>query len=142
MSIDLVTYALLKKQLAAAAGGIAEAIVENGHLILIGVDGTRYDCGDLNIPTIEDDVVARDSVWSSERIVEYHEDNSLDEAEVEVIVNKVTQALMNEAVPDFIFGDEALSLIDGGVADFHDPDLLYGTDADGEAKGIEFIGGE
>ena len=65
MSFDYITYALLKKKISSAAGGIQGAKVENGHLIIIGADGIEYDCGDLGIPTIDDAATSTSTIWSS-----------------------------------------------------------------------------
>lgn len=123
MSFDIVTYALLKKQIAAAAGGISDAKVENGHLILVGIDGTEYDCGDLGIPTLDDTQIATDVVWSSQKIV----DSIPSQKTIEQIATEIAKE------NSIIFGGESYDMIIGGKANFDEPDTLIATGEAGES---------
>lgn len=105
MSFDIVTYALLKKRM---SGGIASTKIENGHLILVGTDGTEYDCGDLGIPTIDDENVSSTTIWSSQKIME-----AIPSEEAIAQIAKET--------------NETYDYIIGGTADFNETDILIAT---------------
>ena len=139
MSFDYITYALLKKKISSAAGGIQGAKVENGHLIIIGADGIEYDCGDLGIPTIDDAATSTSTIWSSQKIVDYHNEH-FDETKIRAIALDVTEDALGELMPSAILGGyagESLDIIDGGRANIIEKDTLYGMDADEEPISID-----
>lgn len=140
MSFDYVTYALLKKKIGSAAGGISGAKVENGHLILIGADGIEYDCGDLGIPTIDDATTSTSTIWSSQKVVDYYKEQTIDEPQIRAIALDVTEDALSELMPNAIMGGvagESLDVISGGAAINAEKDLLYGMDADEEPIRID-----
>lgn len=140
MSFDYVTYALLKKKIGSAAGGISGAKVENGHLILIGADGIEYDCGDLGIPTIDDAATSTSTIWSSQKVVDYYKEQTIDEPQIRAIALDVTEDALSELMPNAIMGGiagESLDVISGGSAINAEEDLLYGMDADEEPIRID-----
>ena len=142
MSFDYITYALLKKKISSAAGGIQGAKVENGHLIIIGADGIEYDCGDLGIPTIDDAATSTSTIWSSQKIVDYHNEHSaaINETQIRAIALDVTEDALGELMPSAILGGyagESLDIIDGGRANTAEKDTLYGMDADEEPISID-----
>ena len=49
--------------------------IENGHLILILSDGSTIDCGALPAAGIDDATTSPDTTWSSNKIVDYVENN-------------------------------------------------------------------
>lgn len=142
--IDVAAYALLKRGIAtsgATSNQISDAKIENGHLILILNDGSTIDCGALPTIEIDDTTISPETTWSSEQIVRYHTENTvpgaLDEAKVREIALEVAEDAISEMMPSTIIGGAAIDLINGGVADFEEPDILYGMDADEEPVGVD-----
>lgn len=71
--IDVAAYALLKRGISTSgttSSEIADAKIENGHLILVLKDGSTIDCGALPAAGIDDESVSTDTTWSSARIEE------------------------------------------------------------------------
>ena len=114
--IDVAAYALLKRGITTAGSttpgvGIADAKIENGHLILIMSDGSTIDAGALPAAGIDDATTSTDTTWSSAQIVKYHEENvsKLDEARTAEIAQEVVKRALDEFVPKFIVGGSAES---------------------------------
>lgn len=143
--LDVAAYALLKRGITAAGSAtgatIADARIEDGHLILIMSDGTTIDAGALPVGSaaIDDSVVSTETTWSSARIEEYHTTHV--ETRAAEIALEVAERALSEFVPEFIYGGGAsmeIELIDGGIAAFNEKDTIYGMDADKEPVGVEF----
>ena len=137
MSFDYITYSLLKKKISSVAGGIKEAKIENGRLILIGIDGVEYDCGDLGLPNLDDNNIANNSTWSSQKIVEYYKNNSYNESQIKEIALEVAEDAISEFMPSTILGGKAIHHVDGGEAVFDEQNIIYGMDADEEPIGVD-----
>lgn len=141
--IDVAAYALLKRGITTAGSTtgttIADAKIENGHLILIMSDDSTIDVGLL--PTgagIDDSVVSTETTWSSAKIVEH---TNLNEERIAEIALEVTERALSEFVPDLITGGnavESIAFIEGGAAADNEDDVLYGMDANEEPVGVEF----
>ena len=76
--IDVAAYALLKRGISTSgvsSSQITDAKIENEHLILILSDGSTIDCGTLPAAGIDDATTSPDTTWSSNKIVDYVENN-------------------------------------------------------------------
>lgn len=139
--IDVAAYALLKRGIStsgATSNTIADARIENGHLLLILTDGTTIDCGALPAAGIDDATVSSETTWSSEQIVRYHTaGGGLSESEVRAIALEVAEDAISELMPSTIIGGEPISYINGGEANSEETDIIYGMDADEEPVGVD-----
>lgn len=126
--IDVAAYALLKRGITTAGSttpgvGIADAKIENGHLILIMSDGSTIDAGALPAAGIDDATTSTDTTWSSAQIVKYHEENvsKFDEVRTTEIAQEVVKRALDEYVPKLIIGGSAESTYEN---------VLYSVDSE------------
>ena len=104
--IDIAAYALLKRGIStsgATTSQIVDAEIRDGHLILILDNGSEIDCGALPAAGIDDETITSSTTWSSEKITQYHEENSYDEEEIRTIIKETT---------------DSYNIINGGSANF------------------------